>query len=69
MGVLALCTAFDAPILKMISCGVIRVDTDIFRGKIRGPETARAGSETEVDMNRQIALFQILVCCGLVEVG
>ena len=57
MGVLALCTAFDAPILKMISCGVIRVDTDIFRGKIRGPEAARARPETEIDMNRQIALF------------
>ena len=69
MGVLALCTAFDARNLKTILCGVIRVDTDIFRGKIRGPEAAHPRSEIEIDMNRQIALLQIVVRCRLVKVG
>ena len=45
----------------MYSSGVIRVDADVFRGKIRRPKTARAGSQTEIDMNGEIVLCQVLM--------
>src|ERR1700691_3292981 len=43
------------------SCGVIRVDAHVLRGEIGGPEAALARPYTEVDMNRQIALFQVFM--------
>src|ERR1700678_3864019 len=43
------------------SCGVIRVDAHVLRGEIGGPEAALARPQTEVDMNRQIALFQVFM--------
>ena len=49
------------------SSGVIRVDADVFRGKIRRPKTAPAGSQTEIDMNGEIALCQILMRGGLIK--
>src|ERR1700691_1788441 len=43
------------------SCGVIRVDAHVLRGEIGGPEAALARPQTEVDMNRQFALFQVFM--------
>src|SRR5882757_4371259 len=56
---------FDAA----VSGGVVGVDGDVLAGEIAGPEAAGAAAEPEVDVDGELGLAKVAVCCGFIEGG